>query len=364
MRDKPHILIVDDTPQNIQILGGMLRKQDYEVIVAKNGIQALKVVEQVLPDLILLDVMMPEMDGYQTCQQLKESPLTKDIPVIFLTALTESEDMVKGFKLGAVDYVPKPFHVTELLARVKTHLDLKFSKETILQKNSAQKELLHILCHDLANPIATVQGYLKWAQNKPAEWLYEKKEKLLVSTEIGLETIDLVRKILTLEEKKLSIELESIGLTEAVKKSLSILSPWFEKKTIEPILEMEDNLQVRVEETSFINSVLNNIFTNAIKFSFDHSQIHIKAYQDDIHVHLIVTDYGLGMPENLLTDLFDINKKTSRRGTNGEEGTGYGMPLMKKFVTAYGGELKITSQENAKASGEPATIVKLILMVG
>ncbi len=118
------LLIVDDTPQNLQVLGGILREAGYKLSVAQSGVQALEVAQRVLPDLILLDVMMPEMDGFEVCRQLKADPATAEIPVIFLTAKTEAEDVVLGFELGAVDYVGKPFNPPELLKRVQTHLEL------------------------------------------------------------------------------------------------------------------------------------------------------------------------------------------------------------------------------------------------
>lgn len=119
------ILIVDDTLQNIQVLGTVLREENYQINVAQNGLQALDVVAKVPPDLILLDVMMPELDGFETCKRLKADESTCDIPVIFLTAKVETEDIVHGFELGAVDYVTKPFNATELLARVHTHLEIQ-----------------------------------------------------------------------------------------------------------------------------------------------------------------------------------------------------------------------------------------------
>jgi len=118
------ILVVDDTPANIQALAGTLKAKGYDISVATNGKQALEVVGRVRPDLILLDVMMPEMDGFETCRRLKQAEATQDIPVIFLTARAETADIVRGFELGAVDYVPKPFNAPELLARVNTHLTM------------------------------------------------------------------------------------------------------------------------------------------------------------------------------------------------------------------------------------------------
>jgi len=119
------VLIVDDTPDNIRVLGTVLRQQDYQINVAQNGLQALNLTSKIMPDLILLDIMMPEMDGLETCRRLKEDPITRDIPVIFLSAKAEDEDVLQGFELGAADYVTKPFNPKILLARVKTHLALR-----------------------------------------------------------------------------------------------------------------------------------------------------------------------------------------------------------------------------------------------
>ncbi|MBF0451197.1 MAG: diguanylate cyclase [Candidatus Magnetomorum sp.] len=126
------ILIVDDLPQNLQVLGSILRKSKYQIAVATNGQQAIDVLKNISPDLILLDVMMPGIDGHEVCRRLKEQDSTRDISIIFLTAKSETDDIVKGFELGAVDYITKPFNATELLARVKTHVELKKNRDVIL----------------------------------------------------------------------------------------------------------------------------------------------------------------------------------------------------------------------------------------
>ncbi len=133
---KPMILIVDDTPKNLQVLVNILRKEDCKVAVAKSGEKALSLVNEHIPDLILLDIMMPDMDGFEVCRMLKESDETEEIPIIFLTAKTETEDIIKGFELGAVDYVTKPFNSLELLSRVRTQLEVKKSREQILKINT------------------------------------------------------------------------------------------------------------------------------------------------------------------------------------------------------------------------------------
>ncbi len=158
------LLIVDDHPKNIQVVGKILSNNGYRSIIARNGIEALKAAKQALPDLILLDVMMPEMDGYETCIQLKALPLTKDIPVIFLTAKTETEDIVQGFELGAVDYVNKPFNSHELLARIRTHLELKQYKahlEQLVEQRTAELQGAYDQIKELKDRLQIENTYLR-----------------------------------------------------------------------------------------------------------------------------------------------------------------------------------------------------------
>lgn len=138
---QPLILIVDDTVKNLEVLGSILKAENYKIAIANNGNQAILAANEIKPDLILLDVMMPELDGFETCKKLKSLPEIKDVPVIFLTAKVETEDIIEGFKAGAVDYITKPFNSYELKARVKTHIELKASRDLLEQKNAILKKL-------------------------------------------------------------------------------------------------------------------------------------------------------------------------------------------------------------------------------
>ncbi len=357
---KAHILIVDDTPQNIQILGKTLREENYSIAIANSGMEALKVVGKFMPDLILLDIMMPEMDGFEVCKRLKKDSKTEHIPIIFLTALADSGNVVKGFEFGAIDYITKPFNTQEVAARVRTQLKLKFSEELLLQKNTEQKELLHILCHDLANPIGVTKSYLSFAKDKP-DILSAKGETMMLALDNALEIIELVRKMRVLEEKKTQFYIEKTNLKKAIHESLLVLGERFVQKQIEPVVQVSEDLDVMVERTSFVNSVLNNIFTNAIKFSFPNSKVMIEAQPAKEKVTLTIRDFGMGMSPVLLQDVFDISKTTSREGTNGEVGTGFGMPLMKKFVNAYGGTIELSSIEQKEGLTDHGTTVTLVL---
>src|SRR4051812_25681512 len=152
---RPCLLLVDDTAANLQILVGLLQA-DYDLKVATRGAQALQICAQTHVDLILLDVMMPEMDGYEVCRVLRATPATKNIPVIFITAKTELDDVVHGFEIGGSDYVTKPFRPAELLARVRTHLLLHAQQREIDEKNMEMKEMLQMVCHDVANHFAII----------------------------------------------------------------------------------------------------------------------------------------------------------------------------------------------------------------
>jgi PleD family two-component response regulator len=157
---KTSILIVDDVPRNIQVLVNILREKDYKISVALGGKKALEMVDIFLPDLILLDIVMPQPDGFHICRKLKASPKTKDIPVIFLSAKAGTEDIVKGFELGAVDYVTKPFKKAELLARINTHLALRKAREEIIrleQKNAALAVAV-TANHTINQPLTVLQG--------------------------------------------------------------------------------------------------------------------------------------------------------------------------------------------------------------
>ncbi|MDH5655246.1 MAG: hybrid sensor histidine kinase/response regulator [Spirochaetia bacterium] len=357
--DKKTILVVDDTAQNIKLVGNILDGEGYLVRAATDGKQALAAAEKSLPDLILLDVMMPEMDGFETCQALKAGEKTKEIPVIFLTAKNDVGDIARAFEIGAVDYVAKPFNSVELLARVKTHIDLQKAREAISRISNERKELLHILCHDLTNPIGFVMNVIQLEEAKPGI-LQEMKETMLHSMQNSLELIQRVRTMMAVDENKLSLTTSLSPLDEMLKESLAMLDLKVQKKQIQIELDLPEGMMVRVERTTFINSVINNILTNSIKFSDEGGTIQIFAKEAEGRAELSIKDQGIGMSESLIHDLFDITKKTSRKGTAGEVGTGFGMPLVMTFVRGYGGDIRIVSSEQSSGDNHGTEIIIIL----
>ncbi len=355
MDSKPFILIVDDMPKNLQVVGNILDGAGYRFTLASSGKQALKVVERRLPDLILLDIMMPEMDGYEVCRALKSSPETADVPVIFLTAKTETEDIVKGFQCGGIDYITKPFISREMLARIKTHLE-------IVRVSSERKELLHILCHDLANPLSSIATIM--SVGMAPEKFAAVREHLLNAATNGLQVIELVRNMSALEDNKIKLVLTAVDLGRVMDEAESLVKHKLTEKNIQLAAAVEPGLNVRAEKVSLLNSVLVNLLTNGIKFSYPGSKITFTANQAGDEVVIRVRDSGIGIPEKVLRNIFDLKKPTTRTGTNGEKGTGFGMPLVKKFVSTFGGQIEIFSKEEGAYPVGHGTEVKLTLKTG
>lgn len=358
-----YILIVDDTPKNIQLLGTILKDKGYQILFASNGIHALKILEKKLPDLILLDIMMPDLDGYETCKRIKEDPVKAEIPIIFISAKNETEDLVKGFEVGAVDYVTKPFQSAELLSRVRTHVELKKSRELILEKNKESAELLHVLSHDLLNSFWGIKGFCEIAESKDDLW--RNRELIIKSASNGLNLIDLIKQLRYVEEKGNDIPLSSISLSRLVFESVHMLSSRIKDKKIEIISDVEKDIHVLVEETSFLNSVINNLLTNSIKFSLPGGRIEIFSRDSGSNnITLTIKDYGIGMPPSILNNIFNVNKVTTRTGTGGEKGTGFGMPIVKKFLHIYGGDIHIHSVEKSEETAIHGTTTILTLRKG
>jgi len=342
---KPSVLIVDDTPVNIDILKETLQDL-YELRVALNGVQALNVLEKTgAPDLILLDIMMPDMDGFETCRRIKADERFSMVPVIFLTAKTQEEDLLRAFDLGGEDYITKPFRIPELLARIKTHMEIQLNRRELARKNLDFKEMLHILSHDLANPLANLQSILSIMADD-TEGIADFLPDMSRTVGQGLEIIEQVRSMRSLEEK--GIHLEPVNLQEAwVDSWLTLKYRFIEKGVNINLPEIQVPLWVKGEKISLVNSVLNNLLTNAVKFTPSGNSVTMNVISSDNRVVLSIRDEGIGIPDEIMEELFNpLSRNTHREGTDGEAGTGFGMPLVKEFMTAYGGSVSVNSKES------------------
>ena len=354
------VLIVDDTRENLQVLGNILREQKYKIALANNGKEALEIVKKKLPDLILLDIMMPEIDGFEVCRRLKSDNDTKEVPVIFLTAKTETEDIVKGFQIGGVDYITKPFNHEELLIRVKTHIDLKKSKDVIVKQNGELKKLnqeknnfLSIAAHDLKNPITAIKGFSKIIEDENVS--LEKEEIIDFSKEIRVTSENMFQIVVDLldinaiEEGKINLTNDNFNIDEFVKLKLDTYELRAKEKEIK--MNFKDSLDefIVFADNNKVGQVLENLISNALKFSPFNKNIFIKTEKvtnekNKPFIRISVKDEGPGISEEDKKKLFGKFAKLSARPTNDESSTGLGLSIVKKLVEAMGGRIWCESE--------------------
>lgn len=223
-------------------------------------------------------------------------------------------------------------------------LKLSRAQKKLRRQNEEKKELVRILCHDLMNPIGNIDAVLDLIEDDFS--MFEKLAPMIRSSiRNGLSMINLVREMRALEDGKKKLKIRSYNLFELVMESKSLLFQKLGEKNIDFELDVEKSISIQVEKTTFINSVLNNLISNAIKFSYPEGKIQVSATRENGQVQLKVRDYGIGIPKALVHDLFDISKPTTREGTQGEVGTGYGMPLVKKYMEMFEGRVEISSKE-------------------
>ncbi|MDF7809028.1 sensor histidine kinase [Pontiellaceae bacterium B12219] len=241
------------------------------------------------------------------------------------------------------------------------HEQLKLKNEQLAEAAQKKNLLLHILCHDLANPFGALISSLNLLEDDP-DLLADLLPEIKKSLSNGMGTIELVREMRALEEGKIDLPLRSVLLEPLIQESLTMLRSTLEAKGIEIKLRVARELSVLVEHVSFTNSVLNNLLTNAVKFSEKGAEVRIHAEKNSSgQVELTIADDGIGMPDSILSALFNLKGNVNRAGTNGELGTGFGMPLVEQIVKMYGGRIKVNSRDVSEFPQGHGTDVVLIL---
>jgi signal transduction histidine kinase len=348
------ILVVDDLPQNLQVVGAMLRAAGYQVVPATSGEQALRFARNPSPDLVLLDVMMPDMEGFEVCRRLKAAPETAAIPVIFLTAAVETGRIVQGFGAGAVDYVTKPFNSAELLARVRTHLELKHSRETLERAarqlrslDNEKNEFLGIVAHDLKNPICSFIGIAQYVLAKPgierAE-LKELAEDILLECGRLLQLVQNLLDVNALEQGQLKVQLESCDLAELAR---TVVSKYQDKAAAkqQTLASDSDAPPSRVwADRGLTSQILDNLVSNALKFSPAGRPVTLGITRVGGRIHCEVRDEGPGLSLEDQKRLFGKFCRLAARPTGGEHSTGLGLSIVKKLIEAMHGKVWCESE--------------------
>ncbi len=342
------ILIVDDIPTNIQVLGSVLRKAGYEVAFTDNGQDAINKTKSNHYDLILLDIMMPSMDGFEVCSILKKMPDSKEIPIIFLTAKTDSDSLIKAFELGAVDYLTKPFKAAELLARVKTHISLKYTTEELVKSNAVKDKLFSIVAHDLRGPVGNLGAALEvlienldtFDKDALAEVLIDLKNSASRSYELLQNLLKWARS----QSNTIEFIPSAQNLNNIIQENADLLQSSASQKQITLKTEIDGKIEV-FADVNMLKTIFRNLLSNSIKFSHQNGSVIVKAKKTGDFAKIIIQDFGVGIKSENIKKLLSAHEHFSTYGTANEKGTGLGLSLCKDFVERNGGKISVESEE-------------------
>lgn len=373
---KELILIVDDQANNLKVISSVL-STDYSLTFAKNGATALQLLTKIKPDLILLDIMMPDMDGFEVCKKIKQIEIIKDIPIIFLSAKSEMDDLVKGFDLGAVDYITKPFEVKEVQIRIKNHLNLANAKKTIIKQkkllqdfntqllevqselaqsnqelkktNFEKNKYFSILAQNLKSPFNGFLGLTKMmAEEIENISLVELKSFSMNMYESAYNLYQLLENLLEWSKMKsdnFDYNPESCLLSFLITQIKDNFSDSAKQKEITIVNDVNDKTFIYAD-IPMINLVLKNLIYNAIKFSRRGGvvEIGVSEIQNMNKYEIFVKDNGIGISKDMIDKLFKIDGEVSRLGTENELSTGLGLLLCREFVEQHGGNIWVESE--------------------
>jgi len=351
------VLIVDDVDANVLLLKLLLTKAGYKTLTAYNGKDALEIIKKNSPDLVLLDIMMPVMDGHEVAAQLREMPERRDMPIIFLSALNSPDDIVKGFKFGAADYVSKPFNKDELLIRVNHQLSLVSAKRIISRQNDelqrtiiGRDKLYSVIAHDLRSPIGSIRMVMNaLVLNIPKETLDEDMYELLIMgnrlTEESFVLLDNLLKWTKSQTGRLNtVFQDNVEILPLIRGEVELSEVVAELKNIRIKLNGDTNAKVRIDQ-DMIKTVLRNLVSNAIKFSNPASEVNVNITEEEGQILISVMDSGEGISQENQDKLFKADSHFTSFGTDNEEGSGLGLLLCKEFVTRNGGKIWFESKE-------------------
>ncbi len=351
------ILIVDDTPANLQFLATLLKMRGYITRAALNGELALQAIKNRAPDLILLDVHMPDIDGIEVCRRIKADPASSDIPVIFVSGEHETLNKIKAFSSGGVDYITRPFQIDEVLSRVSTHLDLRQQREQLKNTMRRMQELetlrdtlIHMIIHDLRNPLWAIESYLELI--KTDEPLTPKATTFL--NEVQTQTsnmIDMINSILDvnrMEGGTLPLNLTHCDLVDLCKQVIRSMNPMRYSRTL--TIDPGSSPANAIIDVGLIRRLLTNLISNAIRATRDDGgQISISIYCTNNLVRINVKDNGRPIPVEEHQNIFEkyAQAKSAISG-KGRYTPGLGLPFCKLVAEAHGGHVGV---ENSPDSG-------------
>ena len=367
--NKDHVLVVEDNETN-RVYLNLLLEDEYKVSLAENGAQALHIAAaHPQPQLVLLDIVMPEMDGYEVCRRLKENPETKDILVIFFTSLLEEGGEYKGLSLGAIDYIAKPVQPELLRIRIKQHLDLLHTRKSLqeaLQKehqaNLAKSEFLANMSHEMRTPMHAILSYANFGLRridkvplqKLAEYFQEIRDSGERLTLLLNDLLDLAK----LEAGSMSYAMKEHDITSTIKEAVTEFKAAAEERGIHLILKAPETPLIGKFDDARIGQVVRNLLSNALKFTEAGKKITIEVAQDVLAPHgpntkpalrFSIHDQGIGIPPTEVETIFDkfIQSSTTKSGAGG---TGLGLAICSQIIQAHQGKIWAENNENDGAT--------------
>jgi signal transduction histidine kinase len=342
----PHILIVDDQPINASCLKAIFDECGYRVSTLLRGAEVMAAVENDAPDLILLDIMMPEMDGYQVCAKLKSSPPAAAIPVIFITALKEIDSVIKCFDLGGADYIIKPFNRLEVLARVNTQLKLKASKDELKRLNEWKDNLLAVISHDMRGPFNNFCLYIDLLRDNlldPVGFIKENYDELNYSINNVKYMMDNILQWAISQREGFEPQEQPVSIKELAAECFVLFEKSAALKNIELKVNIADDIVFNAER-QLILTAMRNLIQNAVKYTRTGGRVEVSADEAGDFISIYISDNGVGIPAEKLAELFTNPRKTSSPGTKNERGAGIGLSICSELIEKCGGRLMVKSE--------------------
>lgn len=352
MNNKRLILIVDDSPNNQRIIGAILSDKSFQIAYASSGKEALEFINQQIPDIVLLDIMMPGMDGFEVKAKLNEDTIKKEIPVIFITALDEPENKAKGFELGGRDYIVKPINKLEVLARVKSQLLIQDQNSALVVANNELKianqtrdKIFSVISHDLRTSIGNMRNVFRFMLDGMIDPVEDRD--IIFDAEItSRHTFNLLENLLywaKSQQGSIKIHQEIVDVEDAITDVFDQEMGSAINKSIEISKSVEEGLQLYVDRIT-LNIILRNLLINAIKFTPEDGKVEIIAKEIGEGISISVIDNGMGISASDISKIMQKSEAFSKKGTNHEGGTGLGLVIVGEFLEMNKGRIEITSK--------------------
>lgn len=345
----PEILLVDDTPEHIDASVAVLRQNNYKIRIATKGPTALKLIEQHKPDLILLDVYMPEMDGFEVCKEIKGNAELESIPIIFLTASNDEDSIRKGFELGAQDYVIKPFHSSELLARVNTHIKLKQQTEHLQHANRELDSFCYTISHDLKAPLLSMNKLIDFFEADYKSKMDKDGHELLGTIrEKSAEVINIIDHLLEFSKMcELQMFKQPVDLKQLFIEVYSELMNNGSKRQVDFNVYP---LPVIIGDPVMIKLLITNILSNALKYTRNRKLacIEVRSSENDIEQIVSVHDNGVGFNMEYSSRLFGVFQRLHSQTEF--EGSGIGLAICQRIIERHNGTVWLTGEEDKGAT--------------